>query len=299
MVPAGRPGVSGLRARRRPGGRHRISPREGFCRDEIPFSEEPHHRVGPQGSRSHSCHKWRRSQLPHPGRTSPPISRGTHPAASPGRTLASALSSPIKAAWTPTLAPRGAAGGGSAGQAPAPGLPLPFRAVKPAGWEGQVRIGPTSSTRAGGCSIPPLAGLTLAGRLRRGCRSPLSPVPPGSCSWPGSGCEQSRIRPQVRRCRGDKVGTSPLHPALSCMPARREREVSDGRILHRRGWMCRGWALLTPVGSSPGRHPGVPCSWGPQLPAPMLALLSTCGRSRERCSAPAAPALPLLRGLCR
>ena len=61
------------------------------------------------------------------------------------------------------------------------------------------------------------------------------------------------------------------------------------------GWMCRGWARLTPAGSSPGGHPGVPCSRGPQLPAPVLGPLSTCGRSREQrsgagCSgSPAAP----------
>lgn len=63
--------------------------------------------------------------------------------------------------------------------------------------------------------------------------------------------------------------------------------------------MCRGSARLTPVGSSPGGHPGVPRSRGPQLPAPTLGPLSTCGRSKEQCSAPAAPALPLLRGGCR
>lgn len=45
------------------------------------------------------------------------------------------------------------------------------------------------------------------------------------------------------------------------------------------GSMCHGWARLTPAGSSPGGHPGVPCSRGPQLPAPAPGPLSTCGKS--------------------
>lgn len=118
----------------------------------------------------------------------------------------------------------------------------------------------------------PPAGLTPAGRFRSGCRSPPSPVPPGPCSWPGSGCERSRICPPVRRCRGDKLGTSPPEPARSRMPARRERRVSDGRILHHPcgvdvawvgtaypGGFLSGWASRRPVlpgSAAPGPHAG-------------------------------------------
>lgn len=61
----------------------------------------------------------------------------------------------------------------------------------------------------GGLQQPTPAGLTPAGRFRSGCRSPLSLVPPGSCSRPSSGCERSRMCPLVRRCQEDKLGTFP------------------------------------------------------------------------------------------
>jgi len=122
------------------GGGTGSAPWRGFVGIKSRFPGNPAAGFGPQGSGSHSCDERRRSQLPHPSRTSPPRLGWDTAWASPGRTGTPA----------PTWAPRGAAGSDGAGQAPTPGLPLPFGAVKPAGWDGRVRMRPTERHRGWG-----------------------------------------------------------------------------------------------------------------------------------------------------
>lgn len=242
-----------------------------------------------QGSRSHLCHEQRRPQLPHPSRTSCPIPRGTDPVWRPrGEGRHKLLHHPQPRGDTSGssthLGTPGCCGEQRRRAGSGPGAPSPLQGCETcgAGGEGQDRA---PSEGGAGLPVPP-AGLTPAGRLRSGCRSPPSPLPAGPCSRRGTGCERRRTRPPGRRCRGDKLGTSPLDPAV------RERGVSDGRAPHlpSGGGAAGGhglprWAPIRagiPLAPAPGdcssRPPGQVCS------AP--------GGGSER-SAPAAAAAPL------
>lgn len=250
----------------------------GFVGIKSRFPRSPAPGLEPSKAEAALCREQRCPQMPHPGRTFCPIPKDT-PCGVPGpRAGTSSSITPAPGvtprAPAPTWAPRGAAGSSGAGQAPAPGLPLPSRAVKPAGWEGRVRTRPRA--RAG-------LGWAFPGWAHPGRHAPhrlsLAAVPAATRTlfparhwvWAAQGASPSEKVParQARHvpagsCGEGKGGERRAGPAASLRP--QVGSAYPGGLLSGRAPPCplpRGGSAqhLRDDQSAQGRLCGSPALW--------------------------------------